>query len=257
VAGASAGALEREVAEFLASTDARILNEPRRLLGPGPATAVDHLSSIRGQLSFVQEHDGGAYERRTEELAYLANVLVAGCSFQSRRFRAVEAADAVLATCNLGLEQRAGSMREALPPDLLLARDLVSVFHDGWRILHEDVALFTAGRLVDVLAGLACSDRRVQRQIVELCGRLRTQVAAGTPWRERDNLDVLAILDQPSWAVLLNLVDECPVVPRDAVVAPGRPALRVSTEFEFISEYRQIKWVAGFLDSLPGSLAVT
>src|SRR5512143_42062 len=57
VAGASAGALEREVAEFLGSTDARILTEPRRLLGSGPATAVDHLSSIRAQLSFVQEHD--------------------------------------------------------------------------------------------------------------------------------------------------------------------------------------------------------
>jgi hypothetical protein len=55
----------------------------------------------------------------------------------------------------------------------------------------------------------------------------------------------------------LNLIDECPVVPRDAVATPGRPALRVSTEFEFISEYRQIEWVAGFLDSLPGSLAVT
>jgi hypothetical protein len=245
------------VAEFLASADARILNEPRRLLGPGPATAVDRLSIVRAQLAFVQEHAGGAYERRSEELAYLANVLVAGCSFQSRRFRAVEAADAVLATCNLGLEQRAGSMRDALPRDLLVARDLVGIFHDGWRILHEDVALFAAGRLVDVLADLACGDGHVRRQIVELCGRLRTQLAAGTPWRERENLDVLASLDLPSWAVLVNLVDECPVVPRDTAVAPGRPALRVNTEFEFISEYRQVKWVAGFLDSLPGNLAVT
>ncbi|MFZ5897232.1 MAG: DUF6178 family protein [Myxococcota bacterium] len=41
---------------------------------------------------------------RREELAYLANVLVAGASLAGRRFRPVEALEAALAVTNLGLE---------------------------------------------------------------------------------------------------------------------------------------------------------
>jgi hypothetical protein len=80
-------------------------------------------------------------------------------------------------------------------------------------------------------------------------------VEAGTPWRERDNLDVIAVLDQPSWAILLGLVDECPVVPKQAQTPPHKRPLRVAADFEFISENRQITWVREFVESLPAKLA--
>jgi hypothetical protein len=252
-----AGVVERRVNGFLASLplvgiSASGLNDPRRLLLPAqPSSGGDRLSRIRAQLLFAQDHQSAAYVRRTEELAYLANVLVAGCSFQSRRFRAVEAADAVLAVCNLGLENW---VHPTLPPDFLLRQDLVTVFRTGWRILYEDVCLFAAKHLVEALSELRCDDRDIQNQITDLFRRMKTQAAAGTPWRERDNLNVIAILDPPSWAMLVNLVDECAVVPRNACTPSEKPPLRVTTEFEFVSENCQIAWARDFAESLPALL---
>ncbi len=62
--------------------------------------------------------------RRTQELAYLANAIVAGCSLQARPFTAQEASDAAVATCNLGLENwpphwLPPASRLALPDDFL------------------------------------------------------------------------------------------------------------------------------------------
>ena len=189
-----------------------------------------------------------------EEIAYLANVLVAGCSFQSRCFRAVEAADAVLATCNLGLENWP-HRPSALPPGFLLRQDLVTVFRRGWSVLHERVCLHVARRLAETLSNLTCDDDEVQDQLAELSRRLKAQVDAGTPWRERDNLDVIAILDQSSWATLLGLVDECPVLPRAAEKpADGSRPLRVASGFEFISANSQIARVHDFVESLPERL---
>ncbi len=248
--------LDRQVTDFLASLEAEVLRPPRReLLPAGPTDGGDRLSLIRAQLQFVQDHDDEAYPRRTEELGYLANVLVAGCSFQSRRFRAVEAADAVLAACNLGLETLAARASHSLPADFLSAQDLVPVFRAGWRILYQDVCVFTATRLVDVLSNQRFDDRELRAQISDLLARMRTELKAGTPWREAENLDVVAALDMPSWSILVNLIAECPVVPKGAGMTNAGPLLRVSREFDFISEQRQVAWVKDFVDSLPASLA--
>ena len=149
-----------------------------------------------------------------------------------------------MAVCNLGLENEieTGSL------------DLLSAFRNGWRILYEDVCLFTAQRLIDALADLRCDDRDIQGEITVLMRRMQTQVAVGTPWRERDNLHVIAILDTPSWALLVNLLDECALVPKNACTPSARPPLRVATEFEFISENRQIAWAREFALSLAGRL---
>lgn len=234
---------------FLASIEDGVLNNPRRLLLLAePSIGGDRFSRIRAQLLYAENHESTAYLRRSEELAYLANVLIAGCSFQSRRFRAVEAADAVLAICNLGLENW------PLPPGFLVQQSLIPVFQTGWRILYEDVCLFAATRLIEALSELRCDDRDIHDQITDLLRRMKTQVAAGTPWRERDNLNVIAILDPPSWAILVNLIDECAVVPRNACTPSERPPLRVATEFEFVAENRQVAWARNFAESLSERL---
>ena len=46
-------------------------------------------------MQFVSEHDEDAFSRRNEELGYLANVLVSGCSFNAGPFSTADAQDAV------------------------------------------------------------------------------------------------------------------------------------------------------------------
>jgi hypothetical protein len=232
------------------------LGEPRLSLPPAGPAPGPSLPWIRSELDFLRRHDTATYARRTAELAYLTNVLISGCSFQSRRFRPAEATRAALATCNLGLESWRGAGAAGPRPGLLRRRDMMAVFRIGWGVLYRDVVLYVAARLVVVLSNLHCSDAELQEDLVDLRERLQAQVKAGTPWRERDNLDAIAILDPPSWATLLGLVDECPVVPGDALTATRRPrALRLASTFEFISEKRHVDWVREFVASLPAGLA--
>jgi hypothetical protein len=234
--------LEQEIRAFLAS-----VGEPAASRGTFqrslPSGADDRLSHVRRHLLRVQEQDDAAYGRCTEELAYLANVLVSGCSFRSRRFRPVEAADAVLAVCNLGLESGADTP------------SLVGCFRQGWHLLHEEVCLFSARRLAETLSSVRCPDGLTARQASDTARRLRRDADSGEPWRSRDEIEVVAILDSPSWTVLVNLVDQCPSVPREFESDHGgKPRLRVSTDFEFISATRQIEAVRRFIAALPAAL---
>ncbi|HVO09168.1 MAG TPA: DUF6178 family protein [Vicinamibacteria bacterium] len=238
---APADALEREIEQFLASVEEP--GAPRGTPPLLPARGDERLSRVRAHLLALQEQDPAVYGRCTEELAFLANVLISGCSFRSRRFRPVEATDAALAVCNLGLENGADG------------HSLVSGFRAGWRRLYEDVSLLTARRLADVLSGVRGADA-VERQARDTARRLLRDAGAGEPWRARDAIEVVAVLDQPSWVVLTSLLDQCPTVPRDFDRVPGgEPRLRVSTELDFVSENRQLACVREFLDALPRALA--
>jgi len=195
---------------------------------------------VRELLLRLREGDAARYGTCTQELAYLANVLLSGCSFRSRRFRPSESADAALAVCNLGLESRADE------------RSLVRCFQDGWRVLHEEVGLFTARDLAKALSLVECADPVTEREARDTALRVRLHADAGEPWRARDEIEVVTTLDLPSWAVLQGLLDECPVVPRD--IDGPRSRLRVSAAFDFISEHRQIDWVREFVGRLPEAL---
>ena len=75
---------------------------PRLLpAGPGKAAGEPFLTSAMRRLA---EEDPARFSERTEELAYLTNVLVAGASLRGRRLRPVEAAAAVIAACSAGLQ---------------------------------------------------------------------------------------------------------------------------------------------------------
>jgi hypothetical protein len=194
---------------------------------------------------------------RQEDLAALANVLVAGCTIDARAFTPQEAADVVLATCTLGLDCWPTRWRDAGPvsDDELVEHDLVTVFRVGWTVLHDDVCMPAASRLLDALAGLPRHDPETQAGLGALRLELTRHWRAGTPWRARDALDVLATLDLPAWTTLLGLIAECPVVA--ATIDAGRPGgpRRVDpSAFTFISQRAQIDAVAAFLDSLPDVL---
>src|SRR5262245_30357341 len=253
----SAASLEAAAALVDVLLEAGIIAQQPRALLTGSQDHKAALPRIQAQMQFVFDCDHAAYARRSEELTYVANTLIAGCALQSRPFTIEEAWEAALAVCNLGLEKwpPRWSPGKSLPDDFLVNHDLVTVFQVGWTVLHKDVAMYAAERLIEVLAGLRCGDCNVQRGLDALGIELLTCCRAGTPWRARDALEVIAILDMPAWAALLGLIDECPVL-HAALSASRSPRTRSvsASAFEFISENSQITSIYEFIQSLPETL---
>ena len=84
---------------------------------------------------------------KSQELFYLANVLVAGSEHQGRSFTPREAYEASVAVCSLGLECWPDAWGAA-DEHLLASHDLATVFRVGWAVLHERVAMRSARRLL-------------------------------------------------------------------------------------------------------------
>jgi hypothetical protein len=220
-------------------------------------------------MEYVRDMDDTAHLTRSRELAFLANTLMAGCSVQSRPFTAQEASDAVVGICNLGLEHWPARWPDAETPDaastadpgatlpdaFLVGHDLVMAFEVGWAVLHEDVSMFVAEHLIVTLRDLRCVDVKIQGGLDALRRELVRQRDAGTPWRARDALEVLAMLDMPAWASLLGLLDECPVLPAALTATlEGHIGAVSATAFEFISTTGQIDEVRAFMGKLLDAL---
>jgi hypothetical protein len=231
---------------------------PRALLGASQVEAP-RLARIQTLLQSAFISEPAAYAMRNQEIAYLANTIVAGCSIQARPFTAQEASDAAVAICNLGLENWPPHWRDArareTPDDFLVDHDLVSVFQVGWKILYDRVAMYAAEQLIRILTRLRHDDREIQSGLVALRIAMTRSWKAGTPWHAREALDVIAILDMPAWAALLGLIDECPVIHGGVAASRGSGTRTVSASaFEFISENSQIASVRTFMQSLPDTL---
>ena len=263
-----------EVAESIAAVvdllaEAGLVPERSRALLQAATPQPSTISSLRRLMEYVQEANESIGLARTRELAFLANVLMAGCAVQSRPFTAQEAHDAAVAICNLGLEhwpahwpnlgtQDVGSIAGAhttLPRTLLVDHDLVTAFEVGWAVLHTDVSMFVAEQLIATLTDLECADDEMQSELRVLRRELRRQCDSGTPWRARDRLEVVALLDSTAWASLLGLLDECPVLPAAlSAILEGRTRAVSATAFTFISTTDQIRQVRAFMKRLPGLL---
>jgi Family of unknown function (DUF6178) len=250
--------------------EAGLMPERPRALLEGTADRPSRLTHMRRLMAYLRDTDDTAYFRRSRELAFLANTLMAGCSVQGRSFTAQEASDAAVGICNLGLEHwparwpdaetrdAATAVQVATLPDMFLVHhDLVMAFETGWAVLHEDVSMFVAEHLIATLRGLRCVDAEIQRELHALRRELVRQRDAGTPWRARAALDVLSMLDMTAWAGVLGLLGECPVVPA-AVTATleGSTKAVSATAFEFISTTAQIRDVRAFMRKLLDVLLV-
>jgi hypothetical protein len=247
-------------------------DRPRALLEAGHDDAPStRLPLLRRLMDFVLLRDERTYLARTREHAFLANILLAGSSVQARPFTPKEASDAAAAICNLGLDCWPARWPGPLPPGpalpqdrdrrqaadaFLVDHDLVTAFEVGWSVLYQDVSLFTADRLVSVLSDLRCVDADIRRGLRTLRRTLVEQREAGTPWRARDAVEVLAMLDTTAWASVLGLLDDCPILPAALTAVLERRTTSVSpSAFEFISTTAQIGDVRVFMGMLPGLLS--
>jgi hypothetical protein len=227
-----------------------ILPPSTRGLLEGSQGEPPRLTCIQLEMQALFDRAPEAYAASMDEFGFLANAVAAGCTIQGRALSAQEAWDAAVATCNLGIEMVGG-------PGLHLADGgVIGVFQVGWTALHDDVAMAAAVALVDALARVRCGDGGIQRELGHLRGALTRQARAGTPWRARRVMDVLASLDLVAWTALVGLIAECPIM-HSAVVAGLAPGTRtVSVDsFEFISERSQLQTIRAYLDALTKILS--
>jgi hypothetical protein len=188
--------------------------------------------------------------QREQEMAFIANALVAGCSILGRPFERREAIDAITATCSLGIEH--------WPAHWVPAREhrVTTVFQVGWAVLHRDVSIFAATRLLDVLDSIRPRERDMQIEFQMLARELRKQTQAGTPWRVRSRLELLAPFDLLATAALGALFDECPVMLANVSGQDLRGLHTVDpSDFQFIADARHITAVRAFLLRIPELLA--
>lgn len=98
---AAAAPERRDLSQLLeASNIAGNAAAPPLLSGAGTGRAVPLLIQALRELA---ETSPAVFAERSEELAYLSNVLVAGCSVEGRRLRPLEAVEHVVAAVSLGL----------------------------------------------------------------------------------------------------------------------------------------------------------
>ncbi len=219
---------------------------PRALLGPAGGD-VARVTPLEPLLEYLHDADEMAYFARNREFAFLANALVAGCSVYSRSLTVQEAWNAVAGICNIGLEIHSAT----LPDDFLVDHDVLPVFEAGWRLLHRDVSMFVAKRLITILQELQTVDSPVREDLYRLLRNLERNCEAQTPWLSQDALEALAIIDMPAWASLCGLLSECPVLPATMNAILERHAGSVSaTEFECFSTREQIHKVHEFSTKL-------
>ena len=220
--------------------EAGIAPQPRALLGPA-ASDAPRLVPLESLMEFVLASNPDAYQARNQELTFLANALMAGCSVYGRPFTIQEAWDAAVGVCNLALD------RGSVPEAFLVDHDLVAEFEAGWRLVHDQVSLFVADRLMAALRGIRTVDDEVQSDLDRLRRELQRERAAGTPWRAAESLEVLSILDTPAWACLCGLLSECPIVPDALDAILDRRARAVSaTAFSCFKTRAQLDRVREF-----------
>jgi hypothetical protein len=131
---ANASSATAPVAAFRESPPLRQLLAEAGVEAAAAKTAPAAGSLLRQTLAELHEHDPRAHQRLMEELAYLANVLVAGDTSVARGWRPVEAAERVLVLCDEGLQaivDRGGSDGTAAQ-EALLDWGAVGVFRVAW-----------------------------------------------------------------------------------------------------------------------------
>jgi hypothetical protein len=249
--------LERLLAE-LDAENRPLHSRPPPLLTArtGAAGNSNHTETalFRAALASLHERHPKLHAQRLEELAYLTNVLVAGCSVDGRRFRPFEAVVAVAAVCNLGLERLVDSRRDHAKLSersvTVLAREGADkAFRVGWWTLYHEVSLAACAALASAFSRRARQtrdgDRR--RRNEAWASFVERALAQGRPELARQRLSDLDV-DEATRAALDGLLAECPLL-----IGPLRGksnSFSLDRERHFVGSKADVKRVSAFLDAL-------
>ncbi|MFI5306011.1 MAG: DUF6178 family protein [Polyangiales bacterium] len=124
-----------------------------------PRTSAERRSPLALAIERISVQEPALHATRVEELAYLANVLLAGCAHRGRGLRSVEAAQLAMAVCELGVERIAETLDEGRTPSARAehtwsTHGAVKAFRIGWKALHDDLSRTPTRSWDDVLDGL-------------------------------------------------------------------------------------------------------
>lgn len=255
------GAPSQKVVKFLQELrEAEVLEAPAQhpLLAAGEPQAAHAEPLFKLAVLAVRDREPKAYMDRLRELSYLANVLISGCAYAGRAFRPLEAADAAVAVCNLGMERllrEAAGNRPGDPTvddaaDLLERQELVKLFQVGWSLLHRDVQMFTARTLQETLTRLAEGQRDAQKskELTRMAATLKADVNAGKPCQSRGRLDGLGhVLDRQVILAVKALLSDYPFLPR-AISGGSKETDKRDTRFIFTQQ--QIHAVQAFVQGI-------
>ena len=239
--------------EILREADVLPTSSPMLLL-EGPSRAVDAQDSgvFTHAMRELRLQSASLHDHRMQELAYLANVLAAGCSMEGRNLRPLEAAHVALATCNLGLDHLLQA--HSAPATAVAALENESadkLFRIGWRLLTEQV-VFPAARAFEkrLTAQTRARDDSERAQRLERAGRtLHSAITTGKPWLALAKLTEIESTIETT--TLLALIDECPSLRGKLEVSPG--AKEAAAEPRFIATRQQLRAVSAFLADLPAT----
>jgi hypothetical protein len=147
--------------------------------------------------------------QRKEELSFLANVLISGCSLGGRRMRPIEALEAAVAATNLGLELAVSELDPTRgPAEVLQRKGADRLFRVGWRALQEQVVESARATLRALL------DHDTTGEI-DAAERLRIEPLLAAGASDVLRLDLRAVqlgLDQDTFVALLALIETCPTL---------------------------------------------
>ena len=237
--------------------DAEVLpsSAPMLLLPERAGAFSPHEEGIFAQtMRELRAQAADTHDRRMQELAYLANVLTAGCSIEGRNLRPLEAARATVAACNLGLEHLLQDQPALATAVAVLRRQGADkLFRIGWHLFAEHVVLPAARALDNILTreALQQTDRDIVRRLHGAGRALHSALAAGKPWTALGKLTALeGDVDMATLTTLLALIDECPSLRAELASHAGAEKTAASQEFQFISTRRQLRSVQAFLAKL-------
>jgi hypothetical protein len=200
----------------------------------------------------LARRDAGRHAERINELGYLANVLLAGAGARGARLRPLDAAQATLATCSLGLERalaEAPSARgrrrtepESSATTLIERTSCDVLFRVGARLLHDEVSGPAAAAIERMALRLvpATHDPRERASLQRLAADARAALDEGRPASLGGRLDLLGeALTVEQLALLVALSDDLPAL----LAADG-------VTLERITSAAQLARARSFLESL-------
>jgi hypothetical protein len=247
--------IELKVIRFIQTLqDAEVLpaSDYKRLLGYDGDESWAHHLPLAEAMNFISQKEPALYSQRLTELSYVSNLLISGCGLKGRTFQPKEAAEAAFSVCNLGSELliKADAESEENPPidpwtTLLKRHHLVKLFQVGWKILFDNVVLYTAKAVLEFFY-LLKNDMRDPEQAYEtshLFNRLRCCILCGRPWEFNEEMDYLQIFfDGETSMAIAELLREYPTL-SEVICKQGdhrlSPFIRSQTHIRSIRRFLQ------------------